>query len=236
MADTSVRTYKPSPNSIVFRTHGVWSASEFSRFITAVERLYEAFLTVHLVRRSVPRMEEQVAKSLQWWNEHYSEIQDLYKTWSDRPQEVNFGHQIVPSDFLYTLAIQESSYLAFVHNHIRSVAPEHQLTIGAVRIGSLGFFSFQGLGEVIQQVREFIKDIKYRNKQEENLGKLKVAREHMQFINEYGFDPLAGPANQIPLAAIEGSDVLEQLESAGKLEDIAENIDPEMYDPGAEHD
>jgi hypothetical protein len=58
-------------------------------------------------------------------------------------------------------------------------------------MGSPGWISFEGLGEPIQQMRQFIKDIWYRNRQESRRGdqeieqeaelhRLELARQHLQ--------------------------------------------------------
>jgi hypothetical protein len=111
--------------------------------------------------------------------------------------------------------------VAFIHDNIRTLAPDNRLTIGSVRISSPGWFSFQGLGEPLRELREFIKDLSYRNKQEAELGSLEIARQHLQLQSDYA-DLLSGPANRLPIAALEQADVLEQLESEGKLVNVGE--------------
>jgi hypothetical protein len=130
-------------------------------------------------------------------------------------------------------ATEHSSYIAFIYENIRTLAPEHQLTIDVVRISSPGIVSFQGLGEAIQQVREFVKDVWFRNRQEKELGRLEIARQHLLLQREYG-DLLSGPANKIAVAALEQADALERLELEEKLVDVPGNVDPEKYDPDIE--
>jgi hypothetical protein len=244
MADTDVRTFRLNPNSIVFRTDGIWNVSEFSRFATAVEMAYEAFLAVHLARQSTSDQERRIQEYVYYWTQLLREERDR-RIHLDEPDYGNAALAFLPNAFV-ALTAQQSNYLAFVYDNIHTLAPNHRLTIGKVRIGSPGWISFQGLGEPIQQLREFIKDILYRNRQERERGdmaleqerelhRLEIARQHLQLQREYG-DVLAGPANRIPVAALKQSDVIERLALEGKLIDVPDNLDPSTFDPGAEKD
>ncbi len=57
------------------------------------------------------------------------------------------------------------------------VLPADKLTISKVNIQSPGFWEFLGSANPLTCIREFIKDLTYRNRQEKELGKLKILQE-----------------------------------------------------------
>ncbi len=236
MTDIDVSTFRLNPDSVVFRTDGVWRAKEVSRFVSSVEGIYEAFLAVHLAKQSRPSPDEMVARSFQQNLSYYTLLLEEYERVRGRIPESE-GLMLPPTigpgaELLTSLAGQESRYLAFVYDNIRTLAPESHLAVGKVRMGSEGFFTLQvlvdGLGEPIRQMREFIKDLWYRNEQEKALGQLEIARQHLDLRRDYA-DMLSGPAGKIPVAALAEANVLKQLESEGKLVDVADNLDPETF-------
>jgi hypothetical protein len=242
VADTEARTFTPSPNSIAFRTRGTWNADELSRFLTAVDEIYAAFLTVYLARQSQPNYEEQKARFFEHWMEwFYAEAERRYAAGRVDPYGVRFSTPS-PASF-YPPTDQESRYIAFVYDNIRTLAPHDRLVVEAVRMGSDDFSFLMGLGEPIAQLREFIKDLFYRNRQERERGdmeieqqkelhRLEVARQHLQLHRDYG-DLLSGPAGRVVLDTLEAASEVERLELEGKLVNVADNVDPETFDPDA---
>jgi hypothetical protein len=47
-------------------------------------------------------------------------------------------------------------------------------------MASPGRITVSGVGHIIQQFRELLKDLKFRNRQEEQLGELEIARKHLE--------------------------------------------------------
>lgn len=237
MSDTDVRTFRLNPNSVVFRTDGVWGVDDVRRFVGAVEGIYKPFLAVHLVRESSSNIEARLPELFEQRAAYLRELEQRFG--GGLPSD--FGRISQPSpEVLYSLARQQSDYLAFIHDNITTVAPGDRLTVGKVRMGSQGFFSFQGLGEPIQQLREFIKDLCYRNRQERERGdmdmehqrqanRLELARQHLQLQRDFA-DLLAEPENRLALAALDNGDKLEQLELEGKLTNVPDNLEPESVD------
>jgi hypothetical protein len=61
---------------------------------------------------------------------------------------------------------------------------ERALRVAAALISSPGAISFEGLGEPLREVREFIKDLWYRNSQERRQGELILMREELKVAQE----------------------------------------------------
>lgn len=106
--------------------------------------------------------------------------------------------------------------------------PRDRLQIKRVAISSPGLISFEGLGEAINAFREFVKDLSYRNKQEREMGELRLqaARRALNATPPVGAPGL--PAAEIELLAgrLPGPlRRLERLERQGKLLNIGDHID-----------
>ena len=99
-----------------------------------------------------------------------------------------------------------------------------------IRLGSEGIFSFTGLGEIINQVREFIKDLSFRNKKEKELKTLEITEKVLDILQQIGPPLNEVPSDLRPLYAKTIKildcelDKLLSLESKGKLANIPENI------------
>ena len=136
-----MRTFKPSPNSVCFRTGGVWSASEFGSFITAVEGIYEAFLSVYLAREKQVDAREVLQQSINKWYPILQKAIEGEPSGSLLIRDIFTAAMISSREAFPSTATEHSSYIAFIYENIRTLAPEHQLTIDVVRISSPGIVS-----------------------------------------------------------------------------------------------
>ena len=107
---------------------------------------------------------------------------------------------------------------------------EQWLKIYRIKIGSPGGFSFSGIGEILKEMREFIKDIWYRNKQEKILGQLKIIDEYLSMRRKYtnsnySLLPLVPSEKELVKVLNEQVNKIKELEAKGKLENVAKNID-----------
>jgi hypothetical protein len=81
-------------------------------------------------------------------------------------------------------------------------------------MASPGRISVSGWGDIMLQVREFIKDMKYRNRQEEALGELEIARKRI----ELEASVLSAPAvDYMAAQLLLEYKPIKQLEEGGKL-------------------
>jgi hypothetical protein len=209
-------------DSLTFKTDGVWKADELSRFVTAVNTIYKGFLAVHITRQSTPSIEELVSRAYERWFSYYRRY--------GRPieSEEEFMFPVISPDMFSTFPAQRSSYLAFVYGNILTIAPDDQLTVGKVRMGSPGEISFLGLGPAIREVKDCIKDWNWRNRHERERSEMEMqqSRErhrldmlkgYLELQSEYG-EILAGPAKELAADVLEGIAEVEQLEIEGKVQ------------------
>jgi hypothetical protein len=74
--------------------------------------------------------------------------------------------------------------LSYLLEHSEEViAPSEQLFIRRIEMASPGGFAFHGLGEPLTQLRELIKDLWYRNRQERQRGELQILREKLELYS-----------------------------------------------------
>jgi len=93
--------------------------------------------------------------------------------------------------------------------------PSHELVLDNIQMASPGFFSLRGLGEPIREIREFIKDLWYRNRQERERGELELLKKKLALITKNNL-----PDAQIRVLAItiaDGNQDLKPLIEEGKL-------------------
>jgi hypothetical protein len=95
------------------------------------------------------------------------------------------------------------------------IPPSGDLEIQKIEMASPGGFTLRGLGEPIKQLRELIKDLWYRNRQERERGDLELVRQRLEICSEYGLPP-----QQVLVLAVRVTDnqrVIGHQIDAGKL-------------------
>lgn len=99
--------------------------------------------------------------------------------------------------------------------------------IARIQMSSPGIFSFKGLGEPLRQLREFIKDLSYRNAQERQLGELEIEAARLFLKQAKKASRIRNPeiVDRSVLFLAEGGRRLLQLEKANKLPRVGDAID-----------
>lgn len=70
------------------------------------------------------------------------------------------------------------------------VLPADSLVISKVNIQSPGFWEFLGSANPLTFIREFVKDLSYRNRQEKELGELKILQEKIATLKQLGYSDI----------------------------------------------
>ncbi len=70
------------------------------------------------------------------------------------------------------------------------VLPADRLIISKVNIQSPGFWEFLCSANPLTFIREFIKDLTYRNRQEKELGELKILQEKISTLKQLGYNDI----------------------------------------------
>lgn len=93
-------------------------------------------------------------------------------------------------------------------------------------MSSPGGFSFTGLGEIVKEFREFVKDIWYRNSQEKRKGELEIEKSELDLVEKYlGLRERQASSHELTITVESGVQGLIELERNGKLRPVSEHID-----------
>jgi hypothetical protein len=182
---------------VTFRTDGRWLAKDLTEFLNAVEAVYTTFVVVY-------RGQEALEQTGRWH-------QSLGERYSAAGPAIPIREP------------EAAQYIDFLSERILEIVPEARMVIRQVEMGSPGAISLAGLGEPIQQLREFIKDLWYRNRQEKQAGQLEILRQYLAIEREFGPLPPTVTDRLAP-KALRGVQTLATLEDEGKLIEIPASI------------
>jgi len=78
----------------------------------------------------------------------------------------------------------------YLSNPSEYLPSTHELRIKKIAIASPGGFSLEGLGEPLRELREFIKDLCYRNRQERHKGDLEILKQKLEIVAQHNLTPV----------------------------------------------
>jgi hypothetical protein len=205
--------FDSKPGFLGFDTSGDWSVSELSALLRSLDRLY---VIVMLTRQ----LALDTKANLERWSK---EVRDnrtlLFEEMMFHPRfgplgalafAGSFASRFTPDDAQLQLVdrclVQPSVFMT----------PDESLMISSIKMASPGGFNLRGLGEPIKQLRELLKDLFYRNKQEKKRGELAILREQLQLVAQYGLpEPLL---QKLVTAGIDDIDEVRRVIASGKLQ------------------
>jgi hypothetical protein len=166
MASASDEPLEPvsrAHGDLAFVTRGVWSASDLGTVLVALDRAYLAILLAFaLVRAQDRRARAQVRVSGALLGPSFSAFASLPAgLWS--------------GDVIDECLADPGLF----------IGPADELVIERIQMASPGGFHLKGLGEPIRQLRELMKDMFYRNRQERQRGELALLRERLQLAVQF---------------------------------------------------
>jgi len=207
--------------TISFRAGGKWTAGDLAAFTEANQNLYQAFSTAHYLSEQIARWQKSLRRLEPDFDEFaYFFLWRFYRHGLPLPPAVGFRVGEVP-------------YMQYLLDNFDVIMADTPLTIRRIQMGSSGAISLEGLGEPIREIREFIKDLWYRNKQERELGRLEIASKRLQVAKQYRelFEESAD-VNPLVVVVLQAADQLESLERQEKLVDIPEHLEDELETQG----
>jgi hypothetical protein len=229
---------------IGFRTEGEWTAEDLAALPHAASRIYDAFLANHLWRRLDDELQRVTRQRFQLYAkelEHYAGgplWHEFFHEWRRLAQK----GRLVAFPWLLP-GVGEATYAAGLPTPAHLYADiaaysnaSDRLLVAKVEMASPGGFNFKGIGEVVQQVRELIKDLWYRNSQERQKGKQEIASGELDVIRKYltlqrDFPdtalppPRFMPADRSLVRGVQAGVVeIRRLEADGKLLPVAANL------------
>jgi hypothetical protein len=225
-----VAPFSTEPDKIEFRTGDSWTAYELAVVFQALDGTYSTFLLArHLAVLSNQRNQKSAEE-----NERY-----LHFLEREGPEFGMFVHEWlrfvrrggtrgVPFMFMFPFgpmpgaSSTESSpqtaamEMDYYQSHVDEfMPPSHELMIEKIEMASPGGFSLRGLGEPLRELREFIKDFWYRNRQERERGELELLKDKLLLLTQNNLAPA-----QIQILAVriaDGNQDLKALIEEGKL-------------------
>ncbi|MCL2443318.1 MAG: hypothetical protein FWD13_07615 [Treponema sp.] len=78
------------------------------------------------------------------------------------------------------------NFLTYIKKRKNTCIKTESLIIKRIHMESPGDIVLEG-GSFLKEVREFIKDMLFRNKQEKEIGELNILEKKLQILTEYGF-------------------------------------------------
>jgi len=186
-----------------FRTAESWTAYDLGRALSALDSVYSSFVLVRhlgvLANRRLQQSEEQLGR---FWTNMEREGPDfkmLMHEWHQILRQYGleaasmmfpFGTQGVQAGDRLSQVLPSSEVEYYVNNPSEYLPPTHELKIKKIAIASPGGFSLEGLGEPLREVRELIKDLCYRNRQEREKGDLEILKQKLELVAQNNLNPV----------------------------------------------
>lgn len=231
--DPSKFTRKLSPFSsevetLEFRTEESWTAHDLGRALTALDSVYSSFvLTRHLgvlANLRLQQSEEQMGRYWEMLEREGPHLDMLFHEWHRIIRRYGPGAASMMFPFgsmggqtadrlAQVLPSSEIEY--YVSNPSEYLPPTHELKIKKIAIASPGGFSLEGLGEPLRELREFIKDLCYRNRQEREKGDLEILKQKLDIVAQGNLSPIQ--IQIIAQAALPDVEEVSEIISDGQL-------------------
>jgi hypothetical protein len=229
-----------SEATIGFRTAGTWTGQDLVRFSTAVSGIYNAFL----VARVRDRLQANYIESLEVAFQRYEKFlghpfyHEMFHLWRDALRSYRkLGSDAAPP-FLFPLlpfGFQDPSATLpsdqeIYSNLERYSTDEEKCYVHSIRVASPGGFSFEGIGQLIEQFRELLKDLWWRNRAERARDQLEIIERYLRLRRENPDVDLPLPPylrkDAYLVTAVHGHVAeLKLLEDRGKLEAVPQHLD-----------
>lgn len=227
---------------IGFRSLGKWSVADCASFAVAVSGIYDALLATRVQTRLDEAYREFIDRSLRRLEGMAGGpfAQELYMFLREWRKHGAPGH-LASLAFMYgpvpRVGVEEEHRDVYqLYRNIDVYASDvDRLRIFRIHMASPGGFSFEGIGELIGQLRELVKDIWYRNRQERIRGELEIIERYLHLRThkaDIGLPPAAYQPTSPRLVKTVARHVREikRLEEQGKLGDVVDNLDYEPPD------
>ncbi len=167
---------------IEFKTAGSWYATDMALLLSASEAIYSLLLAAQI---ALPER---------------------------RPGGIGHEARYLRTDGVGPIGNRPAEYeraLMFAFDNLATLAPDERLRVASIEMNSPGQISLIGLGEVVREFRELLKDLWFRNLQERELGRLAIAREHLKLERDQKL-LLAEQPLQLDIVGEDSSDQLEK--------------------------
>lgn len=215
------------PDTLEFQTDGTWAAHELADLLDDLDATYR---TVRVAKHLAVSHDRQRNRSLDEQERYWRDCREMGPEWEMLIHEwtrwLRHSHKgrmpppLIPFSPFATGSAANDAQPAldaqFALEHSDTLLTDgHELQVTKIQMASPGGFSLSGLGEPLTQLRELIKDLWYRNRQEREQGELELLQRRIEMFSQHGLPP-----QQVLVLAIEVSDnqdVVRDLIESGKL-------------------
>lgn len=225
---------------IGFRSEGDWSGIDLAEFATAVTSIYNVLLVTRVRARLEANYLEALESAIRRYERHAGHplYHEMFRAWRESLHMWRKRRDMPPPFLLLptfpfgfgqtepAIPNDEEIFL----NLTRYTSPEERFRVHKIHHASRGGFSFEGIGEIIEQFRELIKDLWWRNRQERVGGDLDLLEKYLKMRRD-------NPDMEFPLPSYLRKDKylaetlqkhlqkLHDLEDRGKLQAVPQHLD-----------
>jgi hypothetical protein len=186
-----------------FSTWDQWSAADAAAFVDAVDSCYCSLVVLRDAIDAAGRERERFIRLQEETWRMYRHMPPPHPEWEMWIEEVlrvwrKLGSRGFPPPLPWMFPMfppaapgptwrePETALSHMLDNPYELIRPGEELRIHSIQMSSPGNFNFlAGLGEPIAQLRELIKDVWYRNRQERARGELQILREKLELYSQY---------------------------------------------------
>lgn len=223
-----------------FRSAGSWTGGDLAQLAAATTGIYNAFLTA----RVRDRLEANYLEALESALRHYDKFMghpfyhELFHAWRDalrywRKQGTSSAMPPMLPPFFFGSPDLSSAVPTEEEIYLRLdefTADEQHIHIYRIHHASPGGFSFEGIGEIIEQMRELIKDVWWRNRAERSRDELDLIDRYLKLRREnpdvnFPLPPFLRKDRHLAIAVQGHLIQLKALEERGKLEAVTQHLD-----------
>ena len=231
-------------NIVCFATSGEWSATDVVSLAEAVNGIYDVISSYRIISRLRSEQEKAFLRNLERQEhlmhkymdhpihyEWYRLWRDMLRDWRKYGRKFPLPYSIPLSPFPFQLPEPQLPNPIEVLQDIELYRGERDaLQIDRIHIASPGGFSFTGIGEIIQQLRELLKDLWYRNNQEKTKGELEIIEKYLKLQSEYAesnIPPVSSVTVDRKMIKKVRDDIgkIRSLEKEKKLLNVGEHLD-----------
>jgi hypothetical protein len=211
--------------NLEFSTKDAWSAYDLGLALSAFDSIYSTFvLARHLAVLANQRHQQSADQLERYWEilgREGPHLDMLAHEWHRLLRHYGpgaaslvlpfgpFGGQQI-EQIAQHLPVTEVEY--YLRNPSEYLPSTHELRIKKIAISSPGGFTLEGLGEPLRELRELIKDLCYRNRQERQKGDIEILKQRIDIVAQQNLNP-----NHVQILA--ESAISDTEEVAGLIED-----------------
>ncbi|MGH2506739.1 MAG: hypothetical protein ACRDHZ_04900 [Ktedonobacteraceae bacterium] len=219
-------------STFTFLTQGSWTVQDLELLAVSVSQIYDARLATFLwTKRFLDDVETRRLRLEKAFRSMEKRMpgpffHEWYEVWLELMKKGEYP--ALPFNAPFPLSMQSgfpTAIQVYESLDLYSEGKDRCIILRA-RMSSPGGFSFTGLGEIVKELREFIKDVWYRNSQEKRKGEIEIEKSKLDLVEKYlTLKESQSSSHELTVTVVAGIAGLIELERNGKLRQVDENID-----------